>query len=215
MRRNKLFILGLFFAFVAVLSLTLVSGTWAKYTSSVTASSTARVAKWSWEINDVNTTESFTFNLFETAKVFDTDGNAEADVTSADSAVVIAPGTKGSINLKIENISEVTGKVVAEFAVTKPATLKLNYKFSIVGTDLTSAVEETTSGNVTTYKVTLPNNLAARTGTETLTFAWEWPFEVGADDSEIAGNDEIDTALGKLGTDTVKVTAKLTFIQVD
>lgn len=213
MRRNKLFILGLFFAFVAVLSLTLVSGTWAKYTSNVTsASSTARVAKWSWEIDGESASEGFAFDLFETANnVLDTNGGAkEEDVKTAGTDVVIAPGTKGKIDLVIANKSEVTGKVVAEFTVTKPATLNLTYKFSVGSTNLTYADTNNGDGSIT-YKVTLDEvtlgeNLAALTGTKTLTFAWEWPFE---------GTDVNDTELGKLGTNTVTVKAKLTFIQVD
>lgn len=215
MRRNKLFILGLFFAFVAVLSLTLVSGTWAKYTSNVTsASSTARVAKWSWEIDSESASEGFAFDLFKTAdNVLDTaNGIKEEDVKGEGDAVVIAPGTKGKIDLVIANKSEVTGKVVAEFTVTKPATLNLTYTFSVGSINLTPTATDNGSGS-TTYKVTLDEetlgaNLAALNGTATLTFAWEWPFEV-------SGNDGIDTELGKLGTNTVTVKAKLTFIQVD
>ena len=46
MKRNKLFILGICTVMVALVSLSLVSGTWAKYTSTVSGSSAARVAKW-------------------------------------------------------------------------------------------------------------------------------------------------------------------------
>lgn len=46
MKKNKLFLLGLFVVFAAVLSLSLVSNTLAKYTSSDSGSDTARVAKW-------------------------------------------------------------------------------------------------------------------------------------------------------------------------
>lgn len=46
MKKNKLFLLGLFVVFAAVLSLSLVSNTLAKYTSSKTGSDSARVAKW-------------------------------------------------------------------------------------------------------------------------------------------------------------------------
>lgn len=46
MKKNKLFLLGLFVVFAAVLSLSLVSNTLAKYTSTKQGSDSARVAKW-------------------------------------------------------------------------------------------------------------------------------------------------------------------------
>ena len=45
-----------------------VSGTYAKYTSNAAGTSTARVAKWAFQINDNDVTNSFTFNLFDTLK---------------------------------------------------------------------------------------------------------------------------------------------------
>ena len=49
MKKNKIFTLGLAIAFVFVLSLTLVSGTFAKYTSTVTGKDSAAVAKWAFK----------------------------------------------------------------------------------------------------------------------------------------------------------------------
>ena len=110
MKKNKIFTLGLAIAFVFVLSLTLVSGTFAKYTSTVTGKDSAAVAKWAFQYGnnegaltdiDLVSTKEISFNLFDT--ILDTNGDTETDVA----ANKIAPGTKGSFQFVVKNVSEV------------------------------------------------------------------------------------------------------------
>ena len=106
MKRNKLFIAGLVTVFVALVSLTLVSSTWAKYTSNATGSDTARVASWEWKLNDKELHEAVSFDLFTTVKDTNGTGN-EKDVNST----LIAPGVQGSFAINLSNASEVTSKL--------------------------------------------------------------------------------------------------------
>ena len=64
-----------------------VSGTYAKYTSTVTGTGTGTVAKWEWTVGgnsiDLTTAKTFTFNLFDTINEADTttaEDNVAADV---------------------------------------------------------------------------------------------------------------------------------------
>lgn len=203
MKKNKVLLLGIITVFVAIFSLTLVSGTWAKYTSTVSGADTAKVAKWAWNVNDADltlgtTTGTVQFNLFDT--VLDTatgnDGNTDTDVKLGTETPIIAPGTKGSFELKVTNASEVNGTLKVELAQSG-ATVPL--KFSTNGTAYVSLAELNTS---------LKSTAVGSAATETITIYWMWAFE-GAE-----GTDATDTTLGIAG-ETVTVNATLTFTQVD
>lgn len=204
MRKNRLFILGIFTVMVALVSLSLVSGTWAKYTSTVSGSDSARVAKWSvlFEGADAAQVDTFTFDLFNTA-LKDSDGNTETDVTGKDGAVVIAPGTQGEFVFNLENKSEVTAAYAIDFTVTNandiPVQFKLNSGEWVNSIDdLDIAFDDADSPT--------SNPLAALTGTDTVTIYWRWNY---------AGTDATDTQLGKAGTATLGVEVEVTFTQVD
>lgn len=214
MRRNKLFILGLFFAFVAVLSLTLVSGTWAKYTSTVTsAGATARVAKWEWEYSGTESeSDPFAFNLFKTIEDTKAPNGNEEDIKSSNSDVVIAPGTKGSATIKVKNNSEVDATAVITFTISNIGTDEghtlIPLKFSVSKNGAVSDV--TADAKAGTVTVDL-GELAAGTSTEQeVILSWEWTF-TGVDD-------DYDTQLASKAVDALTkttVVAKIVFTQVD
>ena len=89
MKKNRIFILGIVTMFVAILSLTLVSGTLARYTSSGKGSDSVQVAKWDVRIDTESLTSvtpsSHTFELFKVGANYDEDYNDVA-------AERIAPG---------------------------------------------------------------------------------------------------------------------------
>ncbi len=195
MKRNKIFTFGLIAAFVAILSLTLVSGTYAKYTSTVSGEDSATVAKWGFEVNSeaLNLgSEELTFNLFDT--ILDTKDNLdEADVANGK----IAPGTKGSFAFSIKNASEVTAQYELFLEVTNENNIPLVFKVD--------------SGKVTPGATALKTGtLAIKAKATTITVEWEWPFEATSPNT-----DEADTVLGIGGTATITVTAKLVFTQID
>ena len=198
MKKNKIFTLGLAIAFVFVLSLTLVSGTFAKYTSTVTGKDSAAVAKWAFQYGnnegaltdiDLVSTKEISFNLFDT--ILDTLGGAETDVV----ANKIAPGTKGSFQFVVKNVSEVN----ATFDLTLELTgAQVPFQYTI-------QVDEGAASSASTTLPMLNNQAINRNASTTITITWEWPFE---------GNDETDTTLG-IEASTVTIKATIVFVQVD
>lgn len=85
MKKNRLFVLGLVTVFVALVSLTFVSSTWAKYTTTAYGEDSARVAYWGFEEGTMEAALEID-NLFE--NTYDSTVNAATNV--------IAPGTTGS-----------------------------------------------------------------------------------------------------------------------
>lgn len=163
-----------------------VSGTYAKYTSSATGSDSARVAKWAFDIEGADETNTFAFNLFDTADV---------NVKAGAGENIIAPGTNGSFELNLENDSEVNAEYSINFTVTNTESIPV--EFSINGTDWTT---DLTTLNVTDEPINMD-------GVDALTIYWKWAFE--------GGNDAGDTALGIDGTATITVQADVTATQVD
>ena len=195
MRKNKFFIAGLVTVFVALVSLTLVSSTWAKYTSTVSGQDSARVAKWAWEYKgEALTTDTVKFDLFET--ILDSDlTNAETDVDvngAADDATVIAPGTSGQFVVLLENNSEVNATYEIDYTVTNANNIPV--EFSVNG------------GSWGTLEDVTATVIAMNGGAAQYTIQWRWVFD---------GDDSVDTPLGIAGSAEIIVHAKITMTQVD
>lgn len=193
MKRNKLFILGICTVMVALVSLSLVSGTWARYTSTVSGSDTATVAKWNWTYNGgtLKTGEALTFGLFDT--IVDTvDSATDEDVDAG----LIAPGTKGQFKLSFTNASEVNAKYTVTFSSSEEVAPIV---YSVNGTDWVGTIAElSTSADVDM------GDFAE------ITVYWQWAFE----ETSNGWTNADDTALG-LSPVTHKVTATVVFDQVD
>lgn len=190
---------------VAVLAVTMmftmcfVGGTFAKYTSSGTGTDSATVAKWSFKVGetDIATTNTFAFDLFQTIK--DSNGtDAENDMSPVD-GTIIAPGTSGKFSIAIQNLSKVNATYTIDYTVTN--TDNIPVEFSTNGTDWKTDINE--------LDVT---NVAIGLGTDTtVTVQWRWRFEA----DNVTEGDNADTTLGKDGTATLEVSAKVTATQVD
>lgn len=199
MEKNKTMKMILITLLIAMIALVLVSGTYAKYTSSASGSSTARVAKWSFIVggNDIVAENTFTFDLFKTIK--DTDGKDETDVISANADRVIAPGTSGSFDLVLENKSETSAKYSVTYTVTNTESIPV--QFSVNGTDWKDNIEELNiSASDTETK------LEANNEPKTITIQWKWAYD---------GDDTTDVNLGKVGTAKLIVQANVTATQLD
>jgi len=201
---NKLVKFTSFVLLVTIVAVSLVSGTFAKYTSTATASATATVAKWSLKVNDTEIAvtgdhETIEFDLFETILDTNTGDDDEATTGEADvKETLIAPGTQGSFALKVDNLSEVNAVYSIAFAQTGMDGVPLQY--SVDGADWKNAIADI---NVTDAELAMEN------GTETITVYWQWPFE---------GNDTatgIAAQTGTVANKEVKVTATITATQVD
>lgn len=199
MKKNKVLLLGIITVFVAIFSLTLVSGTWAKYTSTVSGADNAKVAKWEWKVSDLEvkqgmTSTNFKFDLFNTIK--DTAGADETDVKEN----LIAPGTSGEFSFNIANLSEVNAKYYITFEVTQDGTapkVPLQFKLNDA-TDWSDTLTGIAEG------AAVP--IAMESGTGTVRVQWQWAFEDRADAT--------DTTIG-FAAPNVTVNATLVMVQVD
>lgn len=199
MKKNKVLLLGIITVFVAIFSLTLVSGTWAKYTSTVSGADNAKVAKWEWKVSDLEvkqgmTSTNFKFDLFNTIK--DTAGADETDVKEN----LIAPGTSGEFSFNIANLSEVNAKYYITFEVTQDATApKVPLKFKLNdAADWSDKLTGIAEGDAV--------SIAMETGTGSVKVQWQWAFE--------GGDDATDTTIG-FAAPNVIVNATLVMVQVD
>lgn len=202
MKKNKVLIAGLITAFVALITLSLVSGTWARYTSQVEGTDTAKVAKWAFTYNgaDINTVQTTGINLFDPEKIYDLDengnvsSNLETDVAIAtDGTAYIAPGVGGLYKVAVKNESQVN------------ATYTVAYELAAGSADV--ALEFSTDNenwgdlaSVATQATAIPQGVS-----KDITVYWRWAFN---------GDNAKDTANGQTpGSVTIKVT--ITFTQVD
>lgn len=186
-----------------------VASTYAKYTTDVAGSSAGTVAKWKWVINNSTidstsaATNVYTFNLFDTVKDSDLTSN-ETDVDTGK----IAPGTGGSVDISIENQSEVNATYAIAFAETNANNIPIEY--SVNGTNWVSSVS---SLNVAA------TNIAMKNGNATLKVYWRWAFTGDASTNYTSSQtDATDTSLGfaaNTTAPTVQLTATVTVTQVD
>lgn len=188
MRKNKFFIAGLVTVFVALVSLTLVSSTWAKYTSTASGSDNARVAYWGFG----ESTELSIDDLF-------TDVYA-VGVDSADGEDVVAPGTTGSETFKFaftagqDDIAapEVDYTLKLEATGSCPADLDARLVWKLDGVACTNFADllaklNALDGDETYEAGELPEAFGVD---KEHTISWEWAFSVNED------GDVDDTTLG-------------------
>ncbi len=177
---------------VLALALTLVStcllgGTLARYTSEVTGTGTANIAKWAvaFKQNDTEKTADFNFTLADTKA---TNANVATDA--------VAPGDKGEIKLVIDGTgSEVAYEYKIELNATDFSETAGNVKF------YSNADYTTEWSNADFTKVALAN---VGSPVEKSIY-WQW---VGGED-----NNANDTTAGKAAADitfTIKLTAQQT-----
>ncbi len=222
MKKNRMMRLASVLLVCVLLTTSVISGTFAKYTSEATGSDTARVAKWQidYKANDgtaVNIVgnNSISFDLFTTVTDDDaaniTAGSDDANVANGTGEKIIAPGTGGKFKMTVENKSEVTAKYTITLTAeqknlvdaAKPIPIEYSLDNSTWATDITTLAGLT--------DVTL--NMGASAD---VTVYWRWAFE----DTTSTTRDTDDTALGhKAATDanapSVTVSATITATQID
>lgn len=230
MKRNKLFLLGLFVVFAAVLSLSLVSSTFAKYTSTNSDSDTARVAKWGVAISAAN------FDSFDAAYAKDDDSAttiSTVSVVSANSENVLAPGTtRNLVGLAISGAPEVAVEVtytatltLSNWTLTDNTTEYCPVIFTVNGEDfyigktdiddvaeLKAAVEAAINGYSAKYDA---NSDLSGAGAPVVSWRWEFTkTTTGSTQTDV--NDSIlgdKAAQGNAPTITLALTASV--VQID
>ena len=195
MKKNNVMRIASALLVAVLLTTCAISGTFAKYTTTVSGNTSARVAKWGFD-----STAEIEINLFSA------DYN-EGAVVSADGKPVVAPGTTGTatINLvagqdaaatEVAYTFEVYGAIEADDALLNKLQWKLNDgtygDFDTLVSDINDLFEDQYNPGEapdTTFSIT-----------------WKWDFE--------SGDDTGDTNLGAADTADVKVTISFEATQV-
>ena len=129
MKKNKMMRIASVLLVAVLLSTCVISGTFAKYTSSATSTDTATVAKWDITVEDVElgaTTETFTFDIFNDK---------------------LAPGMSGTFELNITNNSDVNAVYSLDFTVTNASNVPI--QFSTDGTSYSADLTDVTNKALT------------------------------------------------------------------
>lgn len=174
----------------AAVALTLVTtcllgGTLAKYTTTVTGTGTATVAKWSFKAND----QTATFNNVSLSDTVHTE-NIKAGT--------IAPGTDGSFDIKIDGSGSEVGiayKIVLGDLDNLPVNIKF-YQDEAHSTEYTEIATTGITGEIEQASVSTP---------VTKTIYWNWP---------IGDADTNDTTTGMTGAGDKTFTITVTGTQV-
>ena len=201
MKNNKLAKFMALVLLVTLLAVILVSGTYAKYTTAVSAKDTATVARWNITLNgeDISkgTQKTLKLGLFDT--INDTDFTSEdSDVTAGK----IAPGTTGKFEIaKLINNSDVNAQYKITYSIDNNNNIPLEFS-----KDQNAADSEWK--NLSEFSMNDFVALAkdSTQGVSTGTIYWRWKFE--------RNDDSADTDFG-INTPEVVVTATITVEQVD
>ena len=200
MKNNKLAKFMALVLLVTLLAVILVSGTYAKYTTSATGSDSATVARWNITLNgeDISkgTQKTFKLGLFDTIN--------DTDFTSKDSDVTagkIAPGTTGKFEIaKLINNSDVNAQYKITYSIdNNNIPLEFSKDKNAADSEWKSLSEFSMNDFVALAK-------DSTEGVSTGTIYWRWKFE--------RNDDSADTDFG-INTPEVVVTATITVEKVD
>lgn len=225
-KKNPALMIGLAVFALTLITLCLLSSTWAKYIDTRTGTDTARVAKFDFDLKNGsdNITTNTDLKLFKTAYQ-GVGANAAKNTVYNATDKLIAPGTAGSFALTLTNRSEVS--ISVEFAITLAGTgaTDIPVVFTYDGSNYTNVNYgtktvggQTMAGDLTALATAINNNIVIHpedgTQTLTVTIGWFWAFEPTQGATEYQTN-EMDTLIGKAGTDTLTVNVACTVAQVD
>lgn len=194
MKKNRTTRLVVLVLFLAIVTAVIISGTFAKYTSSKSGAGSVTVAKWAviLKANGEEFTDNKTFTL------------ADATVNNKVADKKIAPGTDGSFSLAIDATgSEVAIHYVVE--VSSLANVPTNLKFY---KDSGMTEELTVNNNAFTISGDIAlDDVATEVA---VPIYWKWAYET----DPIATGDPADTTDGKNAKE-MTFNVKLTATQAD
>ena len=164
-------------AVLLIILLAFIGGqAYAKYVSEVRGNGVAEVATWDFKVNG-QSEQVEEINLASTC-------NNETLVNNK-----IAPGTTGSFNIIVDATDSDVGidyNITFTEEENKPENLKFFYNEKEYNS--IKELEEDLSGTI---------NANEEDKTRTLNVQWEWSYETGSNEEEIAKNDLIDTKDGQ------------------
>lgn len=208
MKKNRMMRLASMLLVAVMMTTCTISGTFAKYVTSVEATDTARVARWG-----INSTANVAFDLF--------DPSYGTTVNSQYGDNVIAPGTTKTEMVQLSYVGqEVAPEVdymidldVVESSIGDNINANPNIKWSFNGSAW--GTWDTMIANIEAYHQDVEANNLPTIASSGIEIKWMWAFDES--DPEAEGNyDTWDTAMGNASPlETVKLSIKLTATQVD
>ena len=219
MRKSKSMRLASGLLVVTMLSTCMISGTFAKYTTSVNSEDSARVAKWGFTETSIDLTD-----LFKTA--YDTTVNSTVDViapgtTNSDTfTFTYAEGTANAPEVSYSFTVDTTGSTIDDDIKNNPNILwQLDSGAFGTWDNLLTSIESL-SGAVSGTKNYNPGELPAAftTADDVHTITWKWIFDENASNKETGtvNNDVDDTKMGNKTTlDDVNLKITITATQID
>lgn len=167
----------LILAIISIVLISFIGGkAYSKYVSEVRGDGLAKVATWSFKVNGQQE-QVQTINLVSTCN----------NETLLDNK--IAPGTSGSFNIIVDGTESDVGinyKVKFQNETDKPQNLKFKYQGKEYNS--ISELQDILSGTIAAND---------KEKTRTLQIEWQWKYETGNNENEIANNDKIDTLNAK------------------
>ena len=231
--KNKMMRIASILMVAALLTVCAVSGTFAKYVTTGSASDTARVAKFGVSV----TADGDTFGTSYLATTDDTvapDGTEASAVTVLSEVKVVAPGTKGTLaTVALAGIPEVDVRVTFALEAVKSTNWTVDGEeyfpliFKVNGTEVAfDKLAEEVAKLTADYKAGTDLStitLSGENANPKVEITWEWPFEVKTGEGDAATVDATidakDTWLGNQAAAgnpaTVEFTLTATVTQID
>lgn len=215
--KNKTLRLGLLTILLVAITMSIIAGTLAKYVESVTATDSARVAKFEYELSGMDK-DTQTINLFDTT----TDTGILNNLKN-DNKKLVAPGTNGSLTVKLTNKSEVAINAGFTLTETNEDTIPIVYGYdskyysSVIPAGASVTVHDgeqaiSVEGDLEALATAIGDaEFVDQNESKEITLTWAWAFNGdGTTQTDIT-----DTTLGKAGTATVELQVKCDVTQLD
>ena len=232
MKKNRMMRLASVLLVLTLLSTSVISGTFAKYTTSDSSYDSARVAKWGFEATDSSIVLD---DLFKSAY------NGTVNSETAD---VVAPGTTNSVKLSFAYdtttiaapevdynftvLAEVTSDTSYDdlddnpnfyWTLTGPNNLNGEYQTVALLLEAINKLDGQYGSAGKKYEAnTLPTTFYGESNQDAAEYeiGWNWVFETKEGEVVDADQDALDTAMGNADAlDSLEITITITATQVD
>ena len=208
-KKQTLFRVSSLLLVLCMVSTVMLSGTFAKYTSTYAGQDTALIAKWDFKVSDGTTDLGAGSDASTDLDLFSHAFGTHLNSTSTEGVSIIAPGVEDEFTIKMKFLSDVDATVTVDFATgagtTVDATLPIIY--SVDGSNWVSLEDlpdafatQVVASNVSITSNPLNNTFTFKKSAVTAGSAteisqivkWKWAFV----QTDVATGDAIDTALG-------------------
>ena len=187
-KRNWIFKIASALMMACLLTTCVISGTFAKFTSQASGSTTVKVATWDFNFEDSQSTQkTFAVDLAATTEL---DGGADEQVDTTNEGI-LAPGTKGSFSISLENKSQVSASYAVSFEYEDASKAPTNLKFCATENGTYSTLADLNGAFAAVEEEN--RTLAHTNGTDTITVYWKWEF-TNTDETSYAGNEIVINA---------------------